>query len=95
MKKLIIVLLIICGVKGVAQNSTTYIIESLTPPSKLLDQRPSIDAFKFSAKQIEKSAKLPDSLVIFGEHSVQRSLFGQASSPLVCNKGRGDVINRL
>lgn len=68
MKKLIIVLLIICGVKGVAQNSTTYKIESLTPPSKLLDQRPSIDAFKFSAKQIEKSAKLPDSLVIFGEH---------------------------
>ncbi|MDP4240482.1 MAG: DUF4419 domain-containing protein, partial [Bacteroidota bacterium] len=68
MKKIIIILLIVIGVKGFAQTPTTYKIESLTPPAKLLYQRPSIDAFKFSKANIEKSSQLPDSLVTFGEH---------------------------
>jgi hypothetical protein len=68
MKKIIIVLLIVIGVNGFAQKATTYKIESLTPPAELLYQRPSIDAFKFSKANIEKSSQLPDSLVIFGEH---------------------------
>jgi hypothetical protein len=68
MKKLIIVLLIVFGGKGIAQNSTTYKIESLTPPTKFLYQRPACDAFKFSKANIEKSSQLPDSLVTFGEH---------------------------
>ncbi len=68
MKKLIIVLLIVFGGKGIAQNPTTYKIESLNPPTKFLYQRPSCDAFKFSMANIEKSSPLPDSLVTFGEH---------------------------
>jgi len=68
MNKLIIVLLIVLSVKGVAQNSSTYKIESLTPPAKLMHQWPAADVFKFSNVTIEKSSILPDSLVIFGEH---------------------------
>lgn len=68
MKKLIIVLLIVFGGKGIAQNSTTYEIESLTPPTKFINQRPASETFKFSKANIEKSSQLPDSLVTFGEH---------------------------
>jgi hypothetical protein len=68
MKKLIIVLLIVFGGKGIAQNSTTYDIESLKPPTKHLYQRPSNETFKFLKGSIEKSSQLPDSLVTFGEH---------------------------
>jgi len=68
MKKLFIILLIVFGGKGIAQNLTTYKIESLTPPTKFLYQRPSSDSFKFLKANIEKSSQLPDSLVTFGEH---------------------------
>ena len=68
MKKLIIVFLIVFGGKGIAQNSTTYDIESLKPPTKYLYQRTSNEAFEFLKANIEKSSQLPDSLVTFGEH---------------------------
>ena len=68
MKRLFIVLLIVLSGKGIAQNSTTYEIESLTPPAKFLYERPSIETYKFTTVKIEKCSQMPASLVTFGEH---------------------------
>lgn len=68
MKKLIIVLLIVFGGKGIAQNATTYKIERLKPPTKFLYQLPSSEVFKLLKANIEKRSQLPDSIVAFGEH---------------------------
>ena len=63
MKRLFIVLLIVLSGKGIAQNSTTYEIESLTPPAKFLYERPSIETYKFTTVKIEKCSQMPASLV--------------------------------
>lgn len=68
MKKLLIVLCIVFGVKGFAQNATTYKIERLTPPDGLLYQRSSAEAFKYMKGSLEKTSQFPDSLVTYGDH---------------------------
>lgn len=68
MKNIFTLLLIIFGLKAIGQTSSTYDIESLTKPDKLLYETPSNQFFKYLKADIEKNSQLPDSMVTYGEH---------------------------
>jgi hypothetical protein len=68
MKNIITITLIIFSIKISSQELTTFEIETLTKPEKFLNQEPSSEVFKYLKADIEKSSKLPDSIVTFGEH---------------------------
>ena len=68
MKNLIIFFLVLLSSQVSSQELTTFEIETLTKPEKFLYQQPSNKVFEYLKADIEKSSKLPDSLVTFGEH---------------------------
>lgn len=68
MKNIVTILLIFISIKLSSQDLSTFEIETLTKPNNFLYQTPSNKVFKFLKADIEKSSKLPDSLIIFGEH---------------------------
>jgi hypothetical protein len=68
MKNILTLLLIIFGLKAIGQTSSTYEIESLSKPDKILYETPSNQVFKFLKADIEKNSQLPDSIVTYGEH---------------------------
>lgn len=68
MKNVILFFLLLLSFKISSQELDTFEIETLSKPKKFLYQTPSNQIFKFSKADIEKSSKLPDSLVTFYEH---------------------------
>jgi hypothetical protein len=68
MKNILMLFLIIFGLKAIGQTSSTYEIESLSKPDKILYETPSNQVFKYLKADIEKNSQLPDALVTYGEH---------------------------
>ncbi len=68
MKNLFIFFILLTSSQISSQELTTFEIETLTKPEKFLNQEPSSEVFKYLKADIEKSSKLPDSIVTFGEH---------------------------
>ncbi len=68
MKNLFIIFILLTSSQVSSQELTTFEIETLTKPEKFLNQEPSSEVFKYLKADIEKSSKLPDSIVTFGEH---------------------------
>lgn len=68
MKKLIPLIFVFFWTQSFSQNSTTYEIEKLSVPEKLIYQTTPQNIFRFLKSDIEKSSQLPDSLVSYGEH---------------------------
>jgi len=70
----LIFLFLTIGVLGYSQKSTTYEIEVLPKPEKLLPQESTQKIFKDLKTDVEKSSILADSLVYFGEHPFLRGV---------------------
>lgn len=68
MKNVSIIILLFITIKVSSQDLTTFEIETLSKPEKSLYQEPSNKVFQYLKADIEKSSKLPDSLVTYGEH---------------------------
>lgn len=68
MKNLFIFFILLTSSQVSSQELTTFEIETLTKPDEFLYQKPSSEVFKYLKADIEKSSKLPDSIVTFGEH---------------------------
>jgi hypothetical protein len=68
MKNILIIFLLLITIKVSSQDLTNFEIEKLSKPEKLLNQKSSSKVFEYLKADIEKSSKLPDSLVTYGEH---------------------------
>ena len=68
MKNGIIIFLIFISIKVSSQELTTFEIETLTKPVKFLNNEAPNKVFEYLKADIEKSSKLPDSIVTYGEH---------------------------